>query len=174
MGTHKCVIPRPHHRSSRLLGDDATRAWLTAIVENEPVAYEKNTPILEAVASGEVDIGFVNHYYLYRFLAEDPDFPVANHFFDDGDPGALINVAGAGVITHSKNPDAAQEALECLLSADIQEYFASTNYELPVVAGAEPWSELPSINSLTLPEFDLNLLADLEGTVDMLVDVGAL
>ncbi|MEL0193812.1 MAG: ABC transporter substrate-binding protein, partial [Acidimicrobiaceae bacterium] len=140
-----------------LLGDDATRAWLTAIVENEPVAYEKNTPILEAVASGEVDIGFVNHYYLYRFLAEDPDFPVANHFFDDGDPGPLINVAGAGVISHS-----------------IQEYFASTNYELPVVAGAEPWSDLPSINSLTLPEFDLNLLADLEGTVDMLVDVGAL
>lgn len=157
-----------------LLGDDATRAWLTAMVENEPVAYEKNTPILEAVASGEVDIGFVNHYYLYRFLAEDPDFPVANHFFDDGDPGALVNVAGAGVLTHSKNPDAAQEALECLLSADIQEYFASTNYELPVVAGAEPWSDLPSINSLTLPEFDLNLLADLEGTVDMLVDVGAL
>ena len=157
-----------------LLGDDATRTWLTAIVENEPIAYEKNTPILEAVASGEVDIGFVNHYYLYRFLAEDPDFPVANHFFDDGDPGALINVAGAGVITHSKNPDAAQAALECLLSDDIQEYFASTNYELPVVAGAEPWSDLPSINSLTLPEFDLNLLADLEGTVDMLVDVGAL
>ena len=30
-----------------LLGDDATRAWLTAIVENEPVAYEKNTPILK-------------------------------------------------------------------------------------------------------------------------------
>ena len=43
-----------------------------------------------------------------------------------------------------------------------------------MVAGAEPWSDLPSINSLTLPEFDLNLLADLEGTVDMLVDVGAL
>ena len=116
-----------------LLGDDATRAWLTKMVANEPVAYDGNTAILEGVASGEVEIGFVNHYYLYRFLEEDPSFPVANHFFDDGDAGALINVAGAGVIVHSQLSDTAQQLVECLLSTEVQNYFAATNYELPVV-----------------------------------------
>jgi iron(III) transport system substrate-binding protein len=157
-----------------LLGDDATRAWLTKMVANEPVAYDGNTAILEGVASGEVEIGFVNHYYLYRFLEEDPSFPVANHFFDDGDAGALINVAGAGVIVHSQLSDTAQQLVECLLSTEVQNYFAATNYELPVVNDATPWSDLPKVDSLTLPTFDLNLLADLQGTVNMLVEVGAL
>ena len=157
-----------------LLGDDATRAWLTDMVANDPVAYDGNTAILEGVASGEIDVGFVNHYYLYRFLDEDPSFPVANHFFNDGDPGALINVAGAGVIIHSQLPDIAQQLVDCLLSTEVQNYFASTNYELPVVNDATPWSDLPKVDSLTLPTFDLNLLADLQGTVDMLVEVGAL
>lgn len=157
-----------------LLGDDATRAWLTDMVANEPVSYDGNTAILEGVASGEVDIGFVNHYYLYRFLEEDPSFPVANYFFNDGDPGALINVAGAGVIVHSQHPSEAQQLLGCLLSTEVQDYFATTNYELPVINDATPWSDLPRINSLTLPTFDLNRLADLQGTVDMLVEVGAL
>jgi hypothetical protein len=34
--------------------------------------------------------------------------------------------------------------------------------------------ELPALDSLTLPEFDLNLLLDLQGTVDLLTEVGAL
>ena len=157
-----------------LLGDDATRAWLSDMVANNPIAYDGNTAILEGVASGEVDIGFVNHYYLYRFLEEDPSFPVANHFFDNGDPGALINVAGAGITVHSQHAETAQRLLECLLSTEVQNYFASTNFELPVVDDATPWSDLPKVDTLTLPTFDLNLLADVQGTVDMLVEVGAL
>ena len=35
--------------------------------------YEKNTPIVEAVASGEIDLGLVNHYYLYLVKEEQPD-----------------------------------------------------------------------------------------------------
>ena len=144
------------------------------MVANNPVSYDGNTAILEGVASGEIDVGFVNHYYLYRFLAEDPSYPVANHFFSDGDPGALVNVAGAGVVTHSTHPESAQQFLSCLLSAEVQNYFASTNYELPVTNDATPWADLPTLDSLKLPSFDLNQLADLQGTVDMLVEVGAL
>jgi iron(III) transport system substrate-binding protein len=157
-----------------LLGEDATRTWLTEIVANDPVSYDGNTAILEGVASGEIDVGFVNHYYLYRLLAEDPNYPVANHFFSEGDPGALVNVAGAGVVTHSQHPEAAEQLLTCLLSAEVQNYFASTNYELPVTDDATPWADLPRLNSLILPNFDLNLLSDLQGTVDLLVEVGAL
>ena len=157
-----------------LLGEDATRSWLEGIMANRPVPFAKNTNVIEAVAAGEVAIGFVNHYYLYRFLAEDPDFPVANRFYTDGDPGALVNVAGAGVLATTDDVEAATEVLRCLLSDESQRYFAETNYELPVVDGVEPWSDLPRLDSLTLPAFDLNRLADLEGTVDLLIEVGAL
>jgi len=157
-----------------LLGEEAARDWLEGIMANRPIAYGGNTQVLEAVAAGEVAVGFVNHYYLYRFLAEDPDFPVANRFYTDGDPGALVNVAGAGVLATTDDVATATEVVRCLLSDESQRYFAETNYELPVVDGVEPWSDLPRLDSLTLPAFDLNRLADLEGTVDLLIEVGAL
>ncbi|MGA1704243.1 MAG: iron ABC transporter substrate-binding protein [Ilumatobacteraceae bacterium] len=157
-----------------LLGEDGARTWLEGIMANDPIAYGGNTQVLEAVAAGEVEVGFVNHYYLYRFLAEDPDFPVANRFYTDGDPGALVNVAGAGVLATADDPDAASALVNCLLSNASQRYFAEANFELPVVDSVEPWSDLPRLDTLTLPAFDLNRLADLQGTVDLLIEVGAL
>jgi iron(III) transport system substrate-binding protein len=64
--------------------------------------------------------------------------------------------------------------MEYLLSVEAQEYFAQETFEIPVIEGATPSVELPDLDSLTLPEFDLNLLLDLQGTVDLLTDVGAL
>ena len=80
------------------LGDDETRAWLEGMKENGAKTYEKNTPIVEAVASGEIDVGLVNHYYLALVKEEQPDAPIANHLFAGDDPGALVSVAGAGVL----------------------------------------------------------------------------
>ena len=157
-----------------LVGEEAARAWLEGIIANGAVAYENNTAILEAVAAGEVSVGLTNHYYLYRFLAEDPNFPVANKFYSDGDPGALINIAGAGVLGTTDVPDAAMALMEYLLSPEAQLYFAEETFEIPVVAGIELPVELPSLDALTLPEFDLNQLLDLQGTVELLTEVGAL
>ena len=55
-----------------LLGDCDTEDWLAAMVANDVQAYPKNTPIVQAVIQSEIPVGLVNHYYLYRFLAEDP------------------------------------------------------------------------------------------------------
>ncbi|MFQ5615242.1 MAG: extracellular solute-binding protein, partial [Anaerolineales bacterium] len=40
-------------------GEERTREWLEGILANEPVVYEKNTPIVAAVGAGEVQVGFV-------------------------------------------------------------------------------------------------------------------
>jgi iron(III) transport system substrate-binding protein len=157
-----------------ILGEEGAKAWLEGIMANNPIAYEGNGAILDGVAAGEVEVGFVNHYYLFQNLVEDPDFPVANRFYTDGDPGALVNIAGAGVLATSDHPEAAQDLLRYLLSEPAQAYFADTNYELPVVAGVPTQQGLPELGSLTLPAFDLNLLLDLQGTVDLLIEVGAL
>lgn len=157
-----------------MLGEDGAREWLEGIMANEPVAFENNGAILEAVASGEIDVGFVNHYYLFRQLAEDPDFPVANKFYSDGDPGALVNIAGAGILASSDQQELAQEFVRFLLSEEAQLMFVENNFEIPVVDAVEPPEGMPRIDSLQLPDFDLNLLLDLQGTVDLLIELGIL
>jgi iron(III) transport system substrate-binding protein len=157
-----------------LTGEDAARAWLEGILANGAVPYENNTLIVEAVAAGEISVGFVNHYYLYRFLAEDPDYPAANKFYSGGDPGALINIAGAGIVDSTDEPELAEAFIEYMLSLEAQEYFAEETFEIPVIEGAEPSVDLPSLDSFELPAFDLNVLLDLQGTIDLLTDVGAL
>ena len=72
-------------------GEAQTRDWLQAIQANNPVAYEKNTPIVAAVGTGEVEIGFVNHYYLYRFIAEEGEgFAARNYFLPGGGRNFLV------------------------------------------------------------------------------------
>jgi iron(III) transport system substrate-binding protein len=156
-----------------LEGEDAARAWLEGIVANG-VRYEGNTAIVEAVAAGEVSVGLTNHYYLYRYLAENPDYPAANKFLPAADPGSLVNIAGAGVLATSDEQAGALALIEFLLSPTAQEYFATETFEIPVVAGVEVPEGLPTVASVNVPEFDLNRLLDLQGTVDLLIEVGAL
>jgi iron(III) transport system substrate-binding protein len=84
---------------------------------NEPVTYENNSSVVAAVGAGEVEVGFVNHYYLFRFLQEEGEsFPARNYFMPGGGPGSLVMVAGAGVLSSSDNPQAAQKFINFLLS----------------------------------------------------------
>jgi iron(III) transport system substrate-binding protein len=156
------------------LGEEAAREWLEGMVANGVRSYEKNTAILEAVGRGEIDAGLANHYYLYQFLAEDPAFPVANAFLTGGDVGALVNVAGVGVLETSDQPSAARELVAFLLSAEAQRYFAEETREYPLATGETPAEELPAIDELETPEVDLADLADLEGTLELLRETGAL
>ena len=55
------------------LGEERTRTWLEGLKANEPKLYEKNTPVVEAVGSGEIELGLVNHYYLYLVKEENPE-----------------------------------------------------------------------------------------------------
>ena len=66
-------------------GEEKTREWLLGIQANDPTVYAKNTPTVAATGAGEVDVGFVNHYYLYRFLAEEgEEFGARNYHVTDG------------------------------------------------------------------------------------------
>ncbi len=155
-------------------GEDRAREWLEGIQANDPSVYEGNNPALDAVIAGEIDVAFVNHYYLMQRLAEDPDAPAANYFLTDGDPGALVNVAGAGILTTAANDEAARELVDYLLSAEAQEYFATETKEYPLMAGVEPDAALPALESIGTPEIDLSDLSDLEGTLELLQEAGIL
>ena len=119
-------------------GDDATLAWLEAMAAHDSPNYAKNSAIVDAVLRGEVDMGLVNHYYLLRFLAEDPDAPGANHLFDPTDVGSLLIVTAAAVVDVSDRPAAAQAFIEYMLSAEAQEFYATETREYPLAAGVAP------------------------------------
>lgn len=156
-------------------GEETARQWLQGILANEPRVYPRNGPAVEAVAAGEVDVAFVNHYYLLRLKAEHgDDYPAANYYLKGGDTGAMINVAGAGIIKHSENVSAAQQFIEYLLSEDAQTYFAEESFEFPLAAGVTPSIDVPDLSEIQTPDIDLSDLADLERTLELLREVGAL
>ena len=157
-----------------LEGDDVTGEWLEGIRDNGAVAYENNGGILDAVTAGEVEAGFVNHYYLYPRLVEDPDAPLDQKFYGDGDLGGLINVAGAGVLDTAANPEAASEFIDFMIDEPAQRYFADETYEIPLVGDVPPADGVPTLDELTVPDIDLNRLDDLEGTLELLTEAGLL
>lgn len=157
------------------LGDDQTREWLEGIKANQPRLYEKNLPTVEAVGRGEVDVGFVNHYYLFLAKEESPDLPVANHYLRAGDPGALVSVAGAGILADADHREAAERFVEFLLSDEGQRFYAeeAEEAEYPLVAGIEPKQGLPALDELQGPELQLDALGpELERTLELLNEVG--
>jgi iron(III) transport system substrate-binding protein len=156
-------------------GEDTTREWLEGMLANDVKEFESNTPIVDAVGRGEISVGLVNHYYLYRFLAEDPDFPAANKFLSE-DVGGLVNVAGIGILQSSSRPAAAQAFAEWVLGPDAQGYFSGVREELeyPLATDVTAAEELPALDTLNPPDLDLSSLDDLEGTLQLLREVGAL
>jgi iron(III) transport system substrate-binding protein len=156
-------------------GEEQTADWLRGILANEPVAYEGNTAVVSAVAAGEVEVGFVNHYYLYQFLAEEgEDFAARNYFLPGGGPGSLVMVAGAGRLASSQNQANAEKFIEFMLSPVAQQYFASTTHEYPLVEGVSIDPRLTPLAELNALDIELEDLADLAGTTALLNEVGAL
>ena len=158
-------------------GEERTKQWLVDLKQNDPKTYEKNTPILEALATGEIELGLVNHYYLYLVKEEQPDAPIANHFLAQGDPGALVSVAGAGVLSSSGNRDEAEQFVDFLLSDEGQRFYTDTaeEAEYPLVAGIPAKEGLPPLDTLEGPDVDLSTFgAELESTLELLRETGYL
>ena len=156
-------------------GQEEARAWLEGIKANEPRYYPNNVTTVAGVARGEVDVGFVNHYYLQRFLEEEGlGFQARNHFLGDGDPGSLILVAGAGIIKDAGNKKGAEQFVEFLLSDTAQTYFSESTKEYPLAAGIAPDAGLPLLSTLDPVKIDLGSLSDLQGTLSLLREVGVI
>lgn len=156
------------------VGEERTEKWLRDMQANEAKTYPKNTPIIEALAAGEIDLGLPNHYYLFRFKKGNSKFPVAQTFFKANDAGNLVNVAGIGLLKSSDNQETALKFIDYLLSAKAQQYFVSEVFEYPVTEGVIPNVNLLPLDELLkiVPTFDLNEMDDLEGTIKLLRRVG--
>lgn len=155
-------------------GDERTEKFLTDLRANDVQIRERNGVILDDVDAGRLDLGLINHYYWYEKQAEIGEDKVNAklHFLRNGDPGALVNVSGVGVLEQSGSDSDARDFVSYLLSEEGQRYFAEQTYEYPLTDDVSPADGLPRIDELSPPDIDLDDLDSLQQTIAMIRDSG--
>ena len=154
-------------------GEDVAKRWLEGMVANDVQAFDSNIPVRDAIAKGEIDLGLINHYYVAEAQAEDPDYPVKVHF-PPKDLGSLVNTAGVAVLASTDHRQEALGFVRQMLSGQTQRYFADSSKEYPLVAGVQAPKELRPLADIPAPNIDLAKLGDLQGTLRLMRETGAL
>lgn len=157
------------------VGEERAERWLREMRNNDVQVYENNVAIRDAVAKGEIEVGLINHYYVAEARAQEgPRYPVRIYEPPGGDPGALVNAAGAAILASADASEEARRFVRFLLSDEAQRYFAEETKEYPLAAGVEPEPGLIPLARIQQPDVDLSDLADLQGTVELLEKTGVL
>ncbi|MFO0706926.1 MAG: extracellular solute-binding protein [Nitrospira sp.] len=157
-------------------GDDATKKFLTGLRDNAGAqVYQKSSQIVDAIAKGQVALGIVNHYYVYRHLATQPTAPLAVFMPDqkDGAMGAIMNVTGIGIIKSSTHADNAKLLIEFLVAQAGQKMFADLDKEYPLHPEVKADPALIDRKSFRAALVPLTRLAELrEPTLTLIEQVG--
>lgn len=156
-------------------GDDRTREWLEAMVDNGAEAFPDNVSIRDAIAGGEIDVGLINHYYVAQAIAaEGPDYPVGV-YFPPGGLGSLMLLTSVGVLESSDRKEEAFDFVRSLLSGRSQQFFTGSSKEYPLARGARPDPSLNvPIGKIPVSDSSLVDLEELQGTIELMKESGAL
>jgi iron(III) transport system substrate-binding protein len=158
-----------------LYGETRVRNWLRGLKANDVKFYPNNTTTVQAVGRGDIQVGLVNHYYLYNVLADMPSLPIKNHWFRAGDPGALVLAAGVGIVSASDRGAAAQRFVDFLHSKWAQRFIARGPgaAEYPLIKGVSRRPALPPLARIKGPKYSLGrLAADLQPAIRLLLEQG--
>jgi iron(III) transport system substrate-binding protein len=157
-------------------GDEKTRQFLQGLKTNAgSQVYQKSSQIVDAVAKGQVALGIVNHYYVYRHLAAQPGTPLAVLMPDqhEGGMGAIMNVAGVGIIKSTKHLDSAKLLVEFLVAQAGQKLFTDLDKEYPLHQDVKADPALVERKSFRAALVPLSKLAELrEPTLTLIEQVG--
>jgi len=157
-------------------GDERTKQFLVGLRDNGGnQVYQKSSQIVEAVAKGQVPIGIVNHYYVYRHLVMQPGAPIAVFMPDqqEGGMGSIMNVAGIGVIKQTKHLESAKLLVEFLVAQAGQKLFADLDKEYPLHSEVKADPALIERKSFRAAQVPLMRLAELrEPTLTLIEQVG--
>lgn len=149
--------------------EQIVRSWI-ANLATDPSAND--TQVMEAIAAGQGDVGIVNTYYYGRLLEKNPDLKLALFWPNQGvaQSGVHVNVSGAGVTKHAKNPAAAVKFLEWLSSEKAQNLFADANLEYPVNPKVAANPEVAAWGEFTASPFNLTQAGALQEAAIRLMD----
>ncbi len=124
-------------------GEGKTEAIVQGWVDNLAAPpFPDDTKAMEAVAAGQCDATLVNTYYYGRLMEKKPDLPLGifwpNQNLKSKNAGVHVNISGAGITRHAKNPAGAIKLLEWLSSEKAQNLYADGNLEYPVNTKVKP------------------------------------
>ena len=157
-------------------GDAKTKEFLEGLRDNAGAqVYQKSSQIVEAVAKGQASLGIVNHYYVYRHLAAQPSAPIAAFMPDqqEGGMGAIMNVAGVGIVKSTKHLEPAKLLVEFLVAQAGQKLFADLDKEYPLHPDVKADPALAERKSFRAAQVPLTRLAELrEPTLTLIEQVG--
>ena len=149
-------------------GKTAAKTWAEGMVTNfARVPKGNDRDQIKAILAGEGDLAIVNTYYIGKLLnSKNPvEVNAANAvglFFPNQDNrGTHINISGIGVTKYAPNKANAIKFIEYLVSKEVQEIFAQTNYEYPVNALANTSELLTSWGSFKEDHLSLTKLGEL-------------
>ncbi|MEQ8204722.1 MAG: extracellular solute-binding protein [Woeseia sp.] len=124
--------------------EEIVRGWVANLATD---VFSNDTKLIEAIQAGQCQVGIVNTYYFGRLQKENPDIPVALFWPGANTGGVHVNVSGAGVTRHAKNPEGAIALLEWMSQPKAQKLLGGENMEYPAnpMVAADPmvvaWGE---------------------------------
>ncbi|MEM8887203.1 MAG: Fe(3+) ABC transporter substrate-binding protein [Bacteroidota bacterium] len=158
-------------------GEDEAESWAAGVVENfaqPPRGNDRDQ--VKSIAAKEGELAVINTYYLGRMLnSENPTEVKAGQmvgvFFPNQDGrGTHINISGIGLAKYAPHKENAIRFIEYLLSKEVQEMFASSNYEYPVNPEAETSETLKSWGEFKEDQLPLSRLGDLNKQAVIIFD----
>ena len=180
-----CTRPGSHAYNRSLLasivaahGETAAEEWAKGLVVNLARKPEGNDRAqAKAIFEGVCDIAIMNTYYYgkMKFNEKNPEQKdwanaITLIFTNQNDRGNHINVAGGGVVKHSKNKDNAIALLEFLTNPKAQALYSSINYEYPVNPIMTLSDELATWGEFKEDNLPIEKLAELAPIAQKIID----
>jgi len=147
--------------------EEIVRGWVANLVTTP---FPDDTSLLRAIAAGQCQVGIVNTYYLGRILVKEPDFPVGLFWANQNGSGTHVNVSGAGITKHAKNPAGAQKLIEYLSMETAQSFYVDEDLEFPANPKVKPNSIIKDWGSFKPNLLNVAKAGELQATATKLMD----
>ena len=147
--------------------EEIVRGWVANLATTP---FPDDTSLLKAIAAGQCQVGIVNTYYLGRLLVKEPDLPVGLFWANQSGSGTHVNVSGAGITKHAKNPAGAQKLIEYLSMEAAQSFYVDEDLEFPANPKVKPNSIIKEWGSFKPNLLNVAKAGELQATATKLMD----
>lgn len=147
--------------------EQIVKGWVANLATD---VFPDDTKMLEAIAAGQCDVGLANTYYYARLMDKKPGLPLALFWANQKTKGTHVNVSGAGLTRHAKNPAGAQKLIEWLSSPAAQNLFTDLDYEFPANPAVKPDEKLLAYGSFKQNLINMSKAGELQVDAVKLMD----
>lgn len=154
-------------RLGEITTEKIVRGWMDNLATD---VFSSDRAVIKAIDAGQCDVGIVNTYYYGRLKKKKPALAAALFWPNQKGRGVHVNVSGAGVTRHAKNPEAAIKFLEWLSTRPAQELFANSNMEYPANPAVKAHPLVVAWGSFKQDRLNISRAGELQSRAVMIMD----